>query len=74
MLKADTQAIRPSWITLNERGDTMYAVREETPEGGVYELKMCIRDRLANGTIVGLSPSSFTPPCVRFTSPLSSIV
>ena len=39
MLKADTQTIRPSWITLNERGDTMYAVREETPEGGVYELK-----------------------------------
>ena len=38
-LKADTQTIRPSWITLNERGDTMYAVREETPEGGVYELK-----------------------------------
>ena len=39
MLKADTQTIRPSWITLNERGDTLYAVREETPGGGVYELK-----------------------------------
>ena len=39
MLGADTQTIRPSWLTLNERGDTLYAVREQVPMGGVYEMK-----------------------------------
>ena len=39
MLGADTQTMRPSWVTLNERGDTLYAVREQVPEGGVYELQ-----------------------------------
>lgn len=39
MLGADTQTMRPSWVTLNERGDTLYAVREQMPEGGVYEMK-----------------------------------
>ena len=38
MLGMDTQTTRPSWILLNERGDKMYAVREEAPEGGVYEM------------------------------------
>ena len=31
MLGADTQTMRPSWVTLNERGDTLYAVREQVP-------------------------------------------
>ena len=39
MLGADTQTTRPSWVTLNERGDTLYAVREQVPMGGVYEMK-----------------------------------
>lgn len=39
MLGADTQMTRPSWVTLNERGDTLYAVREQVPIGGVYEMK-----------------------------------
>lgn len=39
MLGADTQMTRPSWVTLNERGDTLYAVREQVPMGGVYEMK-----------------------------------
>lgn len=39
MLAADTQTTRPSWIALNERGDTLYAVREQVPEGGVYEMR-----------------------------------
>lgn len=39
MIGADTQTTRPSWILLNGRGDRMYAVREENPDGGVYELK-----------------------------------
>ena len=39
MLGADTQMTRPSWATLNERGDTLYAVREQVPMGGVYEMK-----------------------------------
>ena len=39
MLGADTQTTRPSWLTLNERGDTLYAVREQVPMGGVYEMK-----------------------------------
>ena len=39
MLGADTQTTRPSWVTLNERGDTLYAVREQGPMGGVYEMK-----------------------------------
>lgn len=38
MLGVDMQTTRPSWILLNERGDKMYAVREEAPEGGVYEM------------------------------------
>lgn len=38
MLGMDTQTTRPSWILLNDRGDKLYAVREETPEGGVYEM------------------------------------
>lgn len=39
MLGADTQTTRPSWVTLNERGNTLYAVREQVPMGGVYEMK-----------------------------------
>ena len=39
ILGADTQTTRPSWLTLNERGDTLYAVREQVPMGGVYEMK-----------------------------------
>ena len=39
MLGADTQTTRPSWVTLNERGDTLYAVREQVPMGGVSEMK-----------------------------------
>lgn len=39
MLGADTQMTCPSWVTLNERGDTLYAVREQVPMGGVYEMK-----------------------------------
>ena len=39
MLGADTQTTRSSWVTLNERGDTLYAVREQVPMGGVYEMK-----------------------------------
>lgn len=39
MLGADTQMTRPSWVILNERGDTLYAVREQVPMGGVYEMK-----------------------------------
>ena len=39
MLCADTQTTRPSWVTFNERGDTLYAVREQVPMGGVYEMK-----------------------------------
>lgn len=39
MLGADTQTTRPSWVTLNERGDTLYAVREQVPMGGMYEMK-----------------------------------
>ena len=39
MLGADTQMTRPSWVTLNERGGTLYAVREQVPMGGVYEMK-----------------------------------
>lgn len=39
MLGADAQMTRPSWVTLNERGDTLYAVREQVPIGGVYEMK-----------------------------------
>ena len=39
MLGADTQTTRQSWLTLNERGDTLYAVREQVPMGGVYEMK-----------------------------------
>lgn len=39
MLGADTQTTRPSWVTLNERGDTLYAVREQVPFGGVYEMR-----------------------------------
>ena len=39
MLGADTQTTRPSWVTLNERGDTLYVVREQVPMGGVYEMK-----------------------------------
>ena len=39
MLGADTQTTGPSWLTLNERGDTLYAVREQVPMGGVYEMK-----------------------------------
>ena len=39
MFGADTQTTRPSWVTLNERGDTLYVVREQVPMGGVYEMK-----------------------------------
>ena len=39
MLGSDTQTTRPSWVTLNERGDTLYAVREQVPSGGVYEMR-----------------------------------
>lgn len=40
MLGADASIMRPSWVTLNERGDTLYAVREQVPEGGVYEMRV----------------------------------